>query len=1756
MDAPVKECPPEVASNVSEHASLDTWTDDDTGDEELGQETFREENPTIPADADWSGGELDGEDSDDADLAVGGSRSGKRNYAETARMFKLRRNLDQLDCIHRQKEHNVLKAREELKACHLNMAEMEKQREEVEKEMEQLNGAESSGARFRLRAKHRRLCEELQQEEELEAHVSTSLGEHELELCQLEVEQGRFFQLRQEVQEEEQAYQTRQEKRGAARLQQEEKATRSLLRRTQHLQERQAAEHREEDARCQRALEEARINRKKAAMYLRETLKRMRRREAEEEKHSRQLIQRRTQAVMSLKASIAATQESLKTQHNRATANTQRQEVEEKQQRESLKAQGANSTRHMHQHKILQEFQRKKEEFEAKQKSKRVEIVTKLLLEEDLLERRKKHLAQLFPATPVGVGNSSGPGRTREMILQYLDLQPPQEKDKRVRRESELSESSSSSELSEQEDSTETRSPREEVQGPVESLAEPEFCGLWDQTHAVKVDEGAVAVKSIQDRAVEQNRNLPVLPKKAFHGKEIEGPPFISKPEILLFRDFDVGKTYKKKIFLTNVSYLTNYCKLLGVTSELMDFISVSFEPPGPMSPGMACELQAVFQPTINKDLDGEIQFKSAAGLFAVPVKCTIKTCDLEVDSRLVDFGTHVVGQAVTHTITLTNRGALGTDFNLVTPSVHSQAPDTTATQPPQGSSSLAGFSESQQSPSSQSPREPKSERTSGEPKSRGTSGEPKSGGTSGEPKSGGSSGEPKSGGTSGEASVTFKQNTSGAQTPAASEPVAPGPDCSLSSGDPLSSQKHEDLMDEGSSEISIGEVRGGHIGPFESVKLEVVFTPTIPGEATLDLHIQFSDPSSDLIPVRVRGVAECVPVCVAQPNIDLKICMFDRLYQDNVVIHNRANTALRITLEVCPQLENHLEILPKTGFIQAKSSFNAQLRFLPRCSLSEDARGSFDSETGVLEAPLTVQVADQARPIPFTVHAVVTSSDLRFDRTEVDFGHCSIYESVRSSVRLTNLSLLPQDFGFLKIPPFVEVQPNDGFGTLLPLETTEIHLVFSAKKAEDYSFQLLCKSGINRDFPVACRAVGVHPPLELSHSLVQFGATPVGRHSTAVLHVVNSHTSLNEFSHPVPRVGRGPIAPIGPRRFAFAQPESAEVSVTPMTGRVRPGQRCLVQVSFRPRLGDQEIREEAVRLLCQAEELRLQELEGASAAEAEAAKRSEQEPKKEAPSDTKKGKKAPATRPQGKQTVKEKNSKVSISPKTHSPFRPNPAELQPGSEEYVAGKASLLRSCSERSSRYVIPCFVSDVEPRQSELQAAEPTWRYTLNALAKWTVTEACSLLSEICVAASPLNTLYLELHCPAVRPPLVVTSNNAQNTIDFKQVAVDQKVVRKITLQNISKESLDLRSSVLDLSGPFSLLNALRRMGPGHTHTLLLSFTPALGKKYRETLEVRSAHMTVEVTLCGEGVEPVVTCSHQGALMDFGYVLEKESASQVFKLHNSSSLAMGFSVLLDSLSTSKGQGGADNLPVLITADPQGQVRPVVGTQNYSGLSVFTVSPIEGTIAPGKSQDVSVTFLPDHKSLHYSDRLTVKLMNKRVVCSVDLKGAARCHTMYLCGADSLTVPVDSLLPPPTSRETQVTALVDPVSSGVVVDSEKSPVPVLLTLRGFYREGAMCPAVRELEVGCIRSLQPMAKKNVEFLWENVSALQQRGFSIEPSKGTVDAGHRRTITVTWTPPSGLKPNEAVQVCAPLTLKGDDTEVYSVTLLALASVANN
>ena len=95
-------------------------------------------------------------------------------------------------------------------------------------------------------------------------------------------------------------------------------------------------------------------------------------------------------------------------------------------------------------------------------------------------------------------------------------------------------------------------------------------------------------------------------------------------------------------------------------------------------------------------------------------------------------------------------------------------------------------------------------------------------------------------------------------------------------------------------------------------------------------------------------------------------------------------------------------------------------------------------------------------------------------DESELDFGLCTICETVRRTVHLTNKGMLPLRYGCLGLPEYVSVQPNDGFGCLLPLATAELDVLFSAPKAGDFQFNLVIKNLFSKAVQIKCKGVGV----------------------------------------------------------------------------------------------------------------------------------------------------------------------------------------------------------------------------------------------------------------------------------------------------------------------------------------------------------------------------------------------------------------------------------------------------------------------------------------------------------------------------------------------------------------------------------------------------------------------------------------------------------------------------------------------------------
>ncbi|KAM7099033.1 cilia- and flagella-associated protein 74 isoform 2-T2 [Molossus nigricans] len=1600
------------ASPSPEVEHLDSPPHEEDEQDELEDPEFSFESPPPEAESQAASGGRSPEKQQKAGAAV----------QDRTQASRLRRELSRLEKLHKDKDLFIQKTRGELRACCQRMDLIVKQQESVAAEVAAESEAHHTAAVGRLRAAARHLCTELESEKELESRLRAELRANEDALRHITIQEGRLEGLQKSALKELEAAGRSLQVQAARQLQKEMEARRQMeknqllrVRKSTHLQKEHGLRH-------QKLVEDARKNHRMAVKFLKASLGRVREREQQEELETQEHLRRRMDAVLALKSSITTNRETLRKLHAWSQAKAELAEQKSQAEKQAILAQGGDAFKHLFHQRRCQELEAQKRAFEEEQKLRKLEIVSRILKEETEESRRRR-----LPSPAKALARPTLRDKTWGYLSHLATLSEgktpaapfcPVEIDSFSHPELPgLMKAVSSDSVHGSPDS---------VSWEDETLAEPEISGLWTEaykSHQVpregvdrKPEKGTKMDEYILARTM-QRLHSGAPPRQVVSRREFKGCPFNSKPKVIHFKDFDIGKVYKKKMTLINATYTINYCKLEGVDEHLKDFVHIDFDPPGSMSAGMSCEVLVTFKPLINKDLEGKVSFLAQTGRFSVPLKCSTKQCSLSLDKELIDFGSYVVGETASRVITLTNTGGLGTEFTFL----------------PESEGHETDFSTSVMRMSSVFTSEDKGIYDKGLP----------------------SISEQQLEGIESSQADLHSQKEQEERT-GESEGVTTI----------LATFPSEEL-----SEFSLGEIREGEIGPFSSIKVPIIFSPVTPGAVQTRFKVTFRNPQCPTLHFRVMGVAVDVPVWLPRPSVDLKICMYDRLYQDSILVHTRSKAALRLKFEVCRELRGHMELLPETGYIQAMSTCSVQLKFLPRLSLPDDASKYFDSESRVLEAPMTIRVADQTRPVEFTVHAIVTTSDLELNPSEVDFGYCTIYEAIRTPVSLSNLSLLPQEFGFVGLPKFVDIQPNDGFGTILPLETLELDLIFQPTKAKEYTFELVCKSEINRCFKMTCRAVGVHPPLELSHYQIKFAATSLYDTSVATLYVVNSHLSTNSMTHSVPRIGSGEICPVGPTSFEFLLPPDSPITISPSVGTVLPGKRCLVQVAFQPSLPAEQIRQQALQALTKD---KVEETKP---------------PRREAPAFRREPRRLSLSVLRVQSRDRMFRSSTSHTPRLQKP------DVTISLDEYQVARATLIKSFQGKFDKFVIPCVVAsgDIQDRRG----TEP-------------------------LSFSPHNTLYLELWCPSVAPSIIVTSDRGKTTSNFGDVAVGHRGIKKVSIQNISSEDLSLDFSVLNPNGPFVLMNPISKLSAGEAQTLVLSFSPCESVLAQETLDIITKRGTLSLTLVGTGVASMITCSIEGDVLNMGYVIARESVSSSFRLQNKSSLPIKFSLRLDSLSSTR-RRDQQELPQFLRSGTQR--TEVVGTQNYNGQSVFSVVPVEGVMDPGAAQDFTVTFSPDHESLYYSDLLQVLLFEKKVSQQILLKGAAREHMMFVEGGDPLDVPVESL-----------TAILAWDLERREEAEELKPILVTLDYIQLDTDTQAPPATRELQVGCIRSTQLSPKKH-------------KGFTIEPSKGLVDRGQTKTISISWMPPADFDPDQPLMASALLQLKGDVKETYKVFFVA-------
>ena len=284
-------------------------------------------------------------------------------------------------------------------------------------------------------------------------------------------------------------------------------------------------------------------------------------------------------------------------------------------------------------------------------------------------------------------------------------------------------------------------------------------------------------------------------------------------------------------------------------------------------------------------------------------------------------------------------------------------------------------------------------------------------------------------------------------------------------------------------------------------------------------MRLIFEEPNCPDIPVLIQCHAVPVPIFVEPPILDFRCCVYEKLYRAKILLRNRGPVALKMMANVPDELQDGaLEFNPTLGFVQGKSrdaagnendgKFEVQIKFRPPAGLLKRCcRHGYASEgtkegeaAGIIAVPVRIDITDQVLPVYFTLRAQLTTSEIRFETpvTELDvarqlendaawgpfdgnFGSCYTTQSATIPVRMTNLSALPQQFGFVKLPRELSVDPEDGFGMMLPGETLLRNLIFSPYSATQHSVRATCRTTMNRTF--SCCGLGIAPPLRLSHS-------------------------------------------------------------------------------------------------------------------------------------------------------------------------------------------------------------------------------------------------------------------------------------------------------------------------------------------------------------------------------------------------------------------------------------------------------------------------------------------------------------------------------------------------------------------------------------------------------------------------------------------------------------------------------------------------
>ena len=314
--------------------------------------------------------------------------------------------------------------------------------------------------------------------------------------------------------------------------------------------------------------------------------------------------------------------------------------------------------------------------------------------------------------------------------------------------------------------------------------------------------------------------------------------------------------------------------------------------------------------------------------------------------------------------------------------------------------------------------------------------------------------------------------------------------------------------------------LKHGSISGYSTSQLHIAFKPDRPSKASFVLRFTFTSPdevfkkfTKDL---NFVAVGADVPVFLDNDNIDFGVCFYDELYRSSLIARNRSGLSQRFTIDVPSNIEEIIEFQPKMGFIQPQSMLQIAVKLRANKKIPQLFPQTQENPT--LSIPLKMSVVNQVLPVNFKVSFTPSPTKLLFDPPALDFGTLATTEIKYMDLKITSTLQVPVNFGFVRLPNGVSVQPFDGFGLIMPGESINVQIGFQSQMPKKHEFEVNVYTLQGSKFSIPCTATVTTSAVMMSATDISFEATPLGEESRFQLKVLNTKASPVDIEFETPQ--------------------------------------------------------------------------------------------------------------------------------------------------------------------------------------------------------------------------------------------------------------------------------------------------------------------------------------------------------------------------------------------------------------------------------------------------------------------------------------------------------------------------------------------------------------------------------------------------------------------------------------------------------------